>query len=95
MKNPDFGAVASAVGLHGERVENAADIRPAIERALPTQGQHYRLRDGPAGAGRAAAHDHRRDQGLRPDDRQLVFTGDFAEAWEQAKSNIRDIGQAL
>ena len=34
VKNPDFGAVATAAGIHGERVENAADIRPAIERAL-------------------------------------------------------------
>ena len=26
---------------------------------------------------------------------KLVFTGDVAEAWQQAKSNIRDVGQAL
>ena len=26
---------------------------------------------------------------------RLVFTGDVAEAWQQAKSNIRDVGQAL
>ena len=26
---------------------------------------------------------------------KLVFSGDFAEAWGQAKSNIRDVGQAL
>ena len=26
---------------------------------------------------------------------KLVFSGDIAEAWGQAKSNIRDVGQAL
>ena len=26
---------------------------------------------------------------------KLVFGGDTAEVWEQAKSNIRDVGQVL
>ena len=38
VKNPDFGALATAAGLHGERVEKAADIRPAIERAFAHPG---------------------------------------------------------
>ena len=38
VKNPDFGALATAAGLHGERVENADDIRPAIERAFAHPG---------------------------------------------------------
>ena len=38
VKNPDFGALATAAGVHGERVENAADIRPAIERAFAHPG---------------------------------------------------------
>ena len=38
VKNPDFGAVATAAGIHGERVEKHDDIRPAIERALAHPG---------------------------------------------------------
>ena len=38
VKNPDFGALATAAGIHGERVEKAADIRPAIERAFAHPG---------------------------------------------------------
>jgi hypothetical protein len=26
---------------------------------------------------------------------KLIFSGDTAEVWEQAKSNIRDIGQVI
>ena len=26
---------------------------------------------------------------------KLVFSGDVAEVWDQAKSNIRDVGQVL
>lgn len=32
--NPDFAAFGRLVGAHGERVENAADLVPAIQRAL-------------------------------------------------------------
>lgn len=35
---PDFAAVARNFGLHGERVDDPADIRPAVERAFATHG---------------------------------------------------------
>ena len=71
VKNPDFGAVASAVGLHGERVEKAADIRARHRaRVRPPRPRPHRLRDRPSRPGRAAAHDHRGGQGLRAHDRQ-------------------------
>ena len=68
VKNPDFGALATAAGIHGERVEKADDIRPAIERAFAHPGPGAdRLRHRPARARRAAAHDDRGGQGLRAD----------------------------
>ena len=67
VKNPDFGALATAAGAHGERVEKADDIRPAIERALAHPGPGAdRLRDRPARARGAAAHDARGGQGASP-----------------------------
>ena len=68
VRNPDFGAMATAVGAHGERVEKAVEIRPAIERALehPEPALH-RLRDRPARTSRTAAHDARGGEGLCPD----------------------------
>jgi pyruvate dehydrogenase (quinone) len=38
LKNPDFAALAEAVGLTGLRVEDPAQVRPALEKALATKG---------------------------------------------------------
>jgi pyruvate dehydrogenase (quinone) len=38
MHNPDFSAVAKAIGFYAERVERKADIAPAIERAFAHPG---------------------------------------------------------
>ena len=38
MKNPNFAAVAEAVGLTGLRVEDPAQVRPALEQALASAG---------------------------------------------------------
>ena len=96
VKNPDFGAVATAVGLHGERVEKAADIRPAIERAFAHPGPA--LIDFVTDPRALAVPPHttiEEVKGFALTTGKLVFGGDFAEAWGQAKSNIRDVGQAL
>ncbi len=96
VRNPDFGAVATAVGLHGERVEHAADIRPAIERAFAHPGPA--LIDFVTDPRALAVPPHttiEEVKGFALTTGKLVFSGDFAEAWGQAKSNIRDVGQAL
>ena len=38
LKNPNFAALAQAAGLTGLRVEDPAEVRPALEKALATQG---------------------------------------------------------
>jgi pyruvate dehydrogenase (quinone) len=38
LKNPNFAALAEAVGLKGLRVEDPAQVRPALEQALHTDG---------------------------------------------------------
>jgi pyruvate dehydrogenase (quinone) len=38
LVNPNFAAMAEAVGVTGIRVEDPADVRPALERALATPG---------------------------------------------------------
>jgi pyruvate dehydrogenase (quinone) len=38
LKSPDFAALAKAVGLTGLRVEDPAEVRPALERALGSSG---------------------------------------------------------
>jgi len=96
VKNPDFGALATAAGIHGERVEKAADIRPAIERAFAHPGPA--LIDFVTDPRALAVPPHttiEEVRGFALATGKLVFSGDFAEVWEQAESNIRDVGQAL
>ncbi len=38
LHNPDFAAVARALGMEGIRVEDPADVRPALERAFAHDG---------------------------------------------------------
>jgi len=38
LVNPNFAAMAEAMGITGIRVEDPADVRPALERALATDG---------------------------------------------------------
>jgi pyruvate dehydrogenase (quinone) len=38
LKNPNFAALAQAASLTGLRVEDPAEVRPALEKALATQG---------------------------------------------------------
>jgi pyruvate dehydrogenase (quinone) len=38
LKNPNFGALAEAIGFKGLRVEDPKDVRPALEKALSSGG---------------------------------------------------------
>ena len=38
LENPDFAKVAEAMGATGIRVEDPSEVRPAVERALATDG---------------------------------------------------------
>ena len=96
VKNPDFGALATAAGIQGERVEKAVDIRPAIERALAHPGPA--LIDFVTDPRALAVPPHttvEEVKGFALTVGKLVFSGEVAEAWQQARSNIRDVGQAL
>jgi pyruvate dehydrogenase (quinone) len=93
--NPDFGAPARAAGIHGERVERAEDVRPAIARAF--------AHDGPALVDfvtdpRALSMPPRTTvaqvRGMALAMTKLVFAGDTAEVVETIKSNMRNIPQA-
>jgi pyruvate dehydrogenase (quinone) len=96
VKNPDFGAVAQACGLHGERVVDAADIRPAIERAFAHDGPALiDFVTDPRALSMPPSTTFEQVKGFALTAGKLVFSGDVAEVWQQAKSNIRDVGQVL
>ena len=96
VTNPDFGAVARAVGIHGERVEAAADIRPAIQRALAHPGPALiDFVTDPRALAMPPKATLEQVKGFALTTAKLVFHGDGVEVWQQAKSNLRDVGQVV
>jgi pyruvate dehydrogenase (quinone) len=96
VKNPDFGALATAAGLHGERVENHADIRPGIKRALEHPGPALiDFVTDPRALAMPPSTTVEQVKGFALTTSKLVFSGEFAEVWGQVKSNIRDVGQVV
>ncbi|MGB0113085.1 MAG: thiamine pyrophosphate-dependent enzyme [Ilumatobacteraceae bacterium] len=96
VKNPDFGAVATACGLHGERVTEAADIRPAIERAFAHDGPALiDFVTDPRALSMPPSTTLEQVRGFALTTSKLLFSGEVAEVWDQVKSNIRDVGQVL
>jgi pyruvate dehydrogenase (quinone) len=96
VTNPDFGGLARAAGIHGERVEAAADIRPAIQRAFDHHGPALiDFVTDPRALSMPPQTTFEQVRGFGLTAGKLVFSGDIAEMWDQAKSNIRDVGQVL
>lgn len=96
VENPDFGQVARAVGLHGERVEAAGDIRSAIERAFEHPGPALiDFVTDPRALSVPPKVSLDQVKGFALTSGKLVFGHDSAEVWELAKSNIRNLRQVL
>jgi pyruvate dehydrogenase (quinone) len=96
VRNPDFGAMARAVGIHGERVERAEDIRPAIERAFAHDGPAViDFVTDPRALSMPPKATFSQVRGMALAMTKLVFEGDTAEVVETIKSNVRNIPHAF
>jgi pyruvate dehydrogenase (quinone) len=96
LRNTDFGAMAAAAGLHGERVERAEDVRPAIQRAFAHPGPALiDFVTDPRALSMPPKTTVAQVQGMALAMTKLVFAGDTAEVVETIRSNVRNIPQAL
>jgi pyruvate dehydrogenase (quinone) len=96
VKNPDFGALATAVGIHGERVEDPSRIRGAIADALAHDGPALiDFVTDPRALSMPPTTTFEQVKGFALASAKAVFSHDSAEVWETVKSNIRDVGQVL
>ena len=66
LKNPDFAAMARAMGIHAVRVEDPGELPNAIRECWPMTGRRARRRHGHAGTVDAADDHGRADQGVQP-----------------------------
>ena len=96
FQNPDFGAIARAAGIRGERVERAEDVRPAIERAFAHDGPALiDFVTDPRALSMPPKTTASQVAGMALAMTKLVFAGDSAEVVETIRSNVRNIPQAL
>ena len=96
MKNPNFGAVAQAVGIHGERVERPGDIEPAIQRALEHKGPALvDFVTDPRALSMPPKVTFEQVRGYALAMAKLVFEGNTTELLETVASNIRDVKQVF
>ncbi len=96
VENPDFGKVASAIGLHGERVEQAEDIGPAVQRAFEHPGPALiDFVTDPLALSVPPAITMDQVKGFALTSGKLVLGGEKEEVWDLARRNIRDMAQAL
>ena len=83
LKNPNFAALAQAVGLMGLRVEDPAEVRPALEQALASKRAGPGGRgDRPERPGHAAEGDGPAGRGIRPGDDQ---DGVHGRGWRRSR----------
>jgi pyruvate dehydrogenase (quinone) len=88
--------MAAAAGLHGERVERAEDVRPAIEKAFAHPGPALiDFVTDPRALSMPPKTTVAQVQGMALAMTKLVFAGDTAEVVETIRSNVRNIPQAL
>jgi pyruvate dehydrogenase (quinone) len=96
VHNPDFSAIAKAIGLYGERVEKTADMGPAIKRAFEHNGPA--LLDFTTDPNALAAPPKvtfKEIQGFALAMTRLVFDHRGQEAVDLAENNIRDLPAVL
>ena len=96
MHNPDFSAVARAIGFHAERVEHQADLDPAIDARFAHPGPaalDVTTDPNAMSAPPKATYEEARGFALAMTRMVLDHRGD--QVLELAKDNIREITGAL
>ena len=96
VKNPDFGALATAAG-DPRRARREGRRHPPRHQAgaRPSRPALIDFVTDPRALAMPPHTTLEEVKGFALTTSKLVFGGDIAEVWEQAKSNIRDVGQVL
>ena len=96
VHNPDFSAIAKAIGFHAERVERKADVLPAIERALAHPGPALiDVTTDPDAFAVPPASTFEEMRGFALAMTRMVLDHRAGEVLEMAKDNIRDISSVV
>ena len=96
VQNPNFGAVAAAMGLRGERVERVDDVAGALERAMAHPGPALvDVTTDPNALSMPPETTFAQVKGFALAMTRMVFDGRADQAVEVAKDNVRDLGAMI
>jgi pyruvate dehydrogenase (quinone) len=92
LKNPNFAKVAEAIGLMGVRVEDPADVRPALEKALAFDGPALvDVVTDPSVLAMPPKATVQQAKGIALAMTKMAFTGEFEDVMDTVMANWRDI----
>jgi pyruvate dehydrogenase (quinone) len=92
VQNPNFAAVASAMGIHGERVDRAEDVPGALERAMAYPGPALvDVTTDPNALAMPPKKTFGEVKGFALAMTRMVFEGEGDKAVEMVKENVRTI----
>lgn len=90
LNNPNFAALAEAVGLTGLRVEDPAQVRPALEKALATKGPVLvDVLTDPHVLGMPPKATIQQARGFALAMTKMAFTGELADVTDTVMANWR------
>jgi pyruvate dehydrogenase (quinone) len=88
LKNPNFAALAEAVGLTGLRVEDPAQVRPALEKALAAKGPVLvDVVTDPNVLSMPPKATIKQATGFALAMTKMAFTGELADVWDTVAAN--------
>jgi pyruvate dehydrogenase (quinone) len=92
LRNPDFAAIARAAGVTGIRVEDPADVRPALREALETPGPALvDVLTDPNALSVPPKITGEQVRGFALAMSRIVLAGDTDAALTMARSNLRNL----
>lgn len=92
LKNPDFAAMTAAIGLSGVRVEDPADVRPALERLLDSSGPALLdVVTDPHVLAMPPRATVRQAKGFALAMTKMAFTGELDEVMDTVMANWREL----
>jgi pyruvate dehydrogenase (quinone) len=93
LKNPDFAKLAQAIGLMGLRVEDPAEVRPALEKALASGGPALvDVVTDPNVLAMPPKATVQQAKGFALAMTKMAFTGELKDVSDTVMANWRDLG---
>lgn len=96
MVNPDFAAIAVAMGFKGINVHKPEDVKPSLEEAFKTDGPVLlNIFTNPESLAMPPKLEFKQIKGYAVSMGKMILSGNMEEVWEMIKSNYKHINEVI